>query len=105
VTIHWRHVTTSTIPGRYTWERALIKSDAPAVAIAVARALLHHYPIMRPGVDLLAAEMRQSRATVKRGISWLRRNGWIEIEKRASGPGRGRSARGTATTWSLALPP
>lgn len=90
--------------GRYAWEKALVASDAPAAAIAAARGLLFYHPDIRPGVDRLAADMRVHPATVRRGMAWLKANGWIEQSRPASCPGYG-LATGIPAAWKLAFPP
>lgn len=90
---------------RNHWQRKLMADrELPRHAKFTALALLHHYPVMRPGRALLAQEMGVSERHVSRGIRALEDSGWIRRAGGGSGPGRGRQGAGSAVTWELASP-
>lgn len=90
---------------RFTWTRAVARSDLPAHVRYTGIALAEYWPQIHPGVDRLAADMAVSRSTVIRNLRRLETEGWIHRTGAPSGPGRGRAGTpGTAISWALEIP-
>jgi Helix-turn-helix domain len=89
---------------RFVWDRAINKTDMPALRKHVAHTLAQHANAdgtnAHPGVARLAPECSLSESAVKRHLAALRKAGWIVRTFHASTTGR----KGMADCYDLAVP-
>src|ERR1039457_2977481 len=90
------------------WLRAVASADLSTGVQALAMQLMTFADAdgtnCRPGDELLCARLHCKPKTLRDYTVELKRDGFLDLETAASGPGRGHGGGGRAAVWRLPMP-